>query len=356
MKMIDLTGQKFNNLTVIGFAYTKNNAKYWKCKCDCGNEAFVKTAHLRNGHVKSCGCITVERAREANTANMVGKRFGNLVVDSFLGYKKDKCCKGRSYWHCKCDCGGTIDVVQDRLVSGNVKSCGCLKNKRRSNFVDLTGMRFNSLLVLSEDHVDTKTFWKCKCDCGNETVVAIDHLKSGHTTSCGCLKLINKTSKPEIELFEYLQGVLSGIDIKKSRVLGGKEIDIYIPELKIGIEYNGSWCHATENGIFSNKDKYYHRDKFLLAKSMGIRLVTIFDIDYLSNKKEVFSRIFDIVTNNENRVVPRSMITATDNDWDNGLWLQNFGYKEIGQVEPVFYNYNGFVVYRCGKTLWAKHK
>ena len=32
------------------------------------------------------------------------------------------------------------------------------------------------------------TFWVCKCDCGNETIVQSNHLRSGHTQSCGCLK------------------------------------------------------------------------------------------------------------------------------------------------------------------------
>ena len=29
--------------------------------------------------------------------------------------------------------------------------------------------------------------WKCRCDCGKETVVAMGHLRSGHTKSCGCV-------------------------------------------------------------------------------------------------------------------------------------------------------------------------
>ena len=31
-------------------------------------------------------------------------------------------------------------------------------------------------------------FWNCKCDCGNEVIVAGNHLRTGHTTSCGCIK------------------------------------------------------------------------------------------------------------------------------------------------------------------------
>lgn len=53
---------------------------------------------------------------------------------------------------------------------------------------DLTGQRFGRLTVL--EFVPTEgriSYWKCKCDCGNETVVQAMSLKSGNTRSCGCL-------------------------------------------------------------------------------------------------------------------------------------------------------------------------
>lgn len=54
---------------------------------------------------------------------------------------------------------------------------------------NLSGKRFGSLVVLEFDHRDTnsrKRFWKCKCDCGKICIVYQNHLKSGHTKSCGC--------------------------------------------------------------------------------------------------------------------------------------------------------------------------
>ena len=56
---------------------------------------------------------------------------------------------------------------------------------------DLTGQRFNSLIVLSEVPREErknikKVEWKCKCDCGNQVCVISNYLISGHTKSCGC--------------------------------------------------------------------------------------------------------------------------------------------------------------------------
>lgn len=61
---IDLTGQKFNRLTVISPAVSRNRHSYWLCRCDCGVEVEVRTQHLREEEIKSCGCLKVERDKE----------------------------------------------------------------------------------------------------------------------------------------------------------------------------------------------------------------------------------------------------------------------------------------------------
>lgn len=56
----DLTGQRFGRLTIIEYAYTKNQKNYWKCQCDCGNICYVQTSWLTNGTTVSCGCKNEE--------------------------------------------------------------------------------------------------------------------------------------------------------------------------------------------------------------------------------------------------------------------------------------------------------
>lgn len=50
---------------------------------------------------------------------------------------------------------------------------------------DLTGQKFTHLTPI-EYVIGSK--WRCRCDCGNEVIVATCHLTTGHTKSCGCLK------------------------------------------------------------------------------------------------------------------------------------------------------------------------
>lgn len=54
-------------------------------------------------------------------------------------------------------------------------------------FLDITGHRYGRLVALRRDgKMHGKTAWLCKCDCGKEKLVTATHLKTGHTTSCGC--------------------------------------------------------------------------------------------------------------------------------------------------------------------------
>lgn len=57
-KFNDLTGKKYNHLTVIKQnGRTKDRHILWECVCDCGNTVYVSSRDLITGHTKSCGCI-----------------------------------------------------------------------------------------------------------------------------------------------------------------------------------------------------------------------------------------------------------------------------------------------------------
>ena len=56
--------------------------------------------------------------------------------------------------------------------------------------IDLTGKKFGRLTVIRRDFTkpSRKAMWLCVCDCGKELIVGGDHLRSGHSKSCGCLQ------------------------------------------------------------------------------------------------------------------------------------------------------------------------
>lgn len=125
-KTQDLTGLKFNRLTVIEKnkeLSKKRGESYWICKCDCGNIINVTSANLKNETTKSCGCYKSELASmlgKSKFKDLTGQRFGRLKVLSLVG--KDE--SNRYQYLCECDCGNQIIVRASSLTSKNTKSCG----------------------------------------------------------------------------------------------------------------------------------------------------------------------------------------------------------------------------------------
>lgn len=55
-KLIDITGIKFGDLTVLTFSHKdKRRQSHWECLCNCGNMSIVSGTHLKTGHTKTCG-------------------------------------------------------------------------------------------------------------------------------------------------------------------------------------------------------------------------------------------------------------------------------------------------------------
>ena len=84
-KIEDLTGVRFGRLTVIGegedYVSPKGEIKKrWLCRCDCGNEVSVYAHKLKVGETTSCGCYRQEIVQKIRRKNLIGQRFGRLVV------------------------------------------------------------------------------------------------------------------------------------------------------------------------------------------------------------------------------------------------------------------------------------
>lgn len=94
-------------------------------------------------------------------------------------------------YRCKCDCGKETLSDSSSLKSGHKKSCGCLFTYDRPN--DIIGKRFGRLVVLEKTKLKkwNSYLYRCKCDCGGEKLEISSQLKAGKTSSCGCLRSQN---------------------------------------------------------------------------------------------------------------------------------------------------------------------
>jgi len=57
---IDITGKKFNRLTVKGFVKKEKGSEFWQVVCDCGKEKTLRKGDITSGSTKSCGCLKIE--------------------------------------------------------------------------------------------------------------------------------------------------------------------------------------------------------------------------------------------------------------------------------------------------------
>ena len=154
----DLTGRRFGRLVVLKQAEDYVTPKglhcaAWWVQCDCGSEPFVVAGSdlkRKNGGTKSCGCIRKERpnGRAKTKENLIGERFGRLVV---IDRADDYVCKDGKHevqWLCQCDCGNTCIVRGYALRRGTSTSCGCyiyeIKTikQRKQNKYDLNSREY----------------------------------------------------------------------------------------------------------------------------------------------------------------------------------------------------------------------
>lgn len=188
-KKLCLEGKKIGHLTFIRET-KERDSRYvvWECVCDCGNKTRISTKRINQKKILSCGCrsCSEKKIRMSKAENLIGKRYGRLVVQSRTENRNGRVC-----WLCRCDCGNTHTATSSILKSGKCKSCGCLRQERSRFIIDLRGKRYGRLKVLYPiDKRSSKgsVMWHCICDCGNEIDISEEHIVSGRNVSCGCKK------------------------------------------------------------------------------------------------------------------------------------------------------------------------
>lgn len=117
-----------------------------------------------------------------------------------------------------------------------------------------------------------------------------------HIHGCGCPKCANIKSDSEIEIFNFIKQYFPDAINGDKNTLDGKELDIFIPSKNFAIEYNGLRWHSEYYG----KDKNYHINKLNKCNELGIKLINIFEDEYVNNKDLVLNKLSHILNINLN--------------------------------------------------------
>jgi len=115
-----------------------------------------------------------------------------------------------------------------------------------------------------------------------------------HTHGHGCPKCSNglSVSKKELEILEFVKSLSVNV-IGSYNISKFSELDIYISDYKLAIEYNGLYFHSTDGvGLRNRRSSTYHRDKMQLCREAGISLLQIFEDEWVNPiKQEIWKSI-----------------------------------------------------------------
>lgn len=145
---------------------------------------------------------------------------------------------------------------------------------------------------------------KLKCDNGSDHLYQTNsHLyhsrKKLKSKQCTVCFPVNKTSSfKEIELYDFIKFVYNGKILKSYR--DGLEIDIYLPDLNLGFEFNGLYWHSE---LF--KDKNYHLNKTNHFKEKEIKIIHIWEDDWDFKKDIIKSQIKNWLNLTESKIWAR---------------------------------------------------
>ena len=369
-------GKSYFYLTVIEVVEIGNTLKL-KCQCKCGNIHYI--SYKKFGVTKSCGCY-----QKSDEYKSIRKEWYRLHRDDLLdnGKRYSQWCKDnpdkfnkrnenikkswtddkrkrfseslKDYYNNNQD---KKDSIKLRVTQWWSNTCSdkrnqiALQHKKakfqtrishiNEDFISNLHPSYIEKLNSGEIKVDSTVETKCP-KCGNydrHSFNNVYHLKSETYTPrlChSCYKSLS-TSKYEDEIADYISTFYSGELIRNSRnIISPLELDLYYPEKKIAIEFNGDYWH-NESRVTSD----YHYNKFKKCFDSGIILVSIFEHEWLSNKYSIKDYLIDLFNGIDNK------LSFVSNDIMNNNYPLIKSIIITDTIDDV-YSTNNYTIHHCG--------
>jgi very-short-patch-repair endonuclease len=156
---LDLTGNIYDELTVVEMLYNYNNKHRTYCRCYTinGDEVIVRADALQSGATHCAKGV----GRTGKPMDIAGERFGLLVA---IEPTNQRSSNGSVIWECLCDCGNTTYVALGQLIRGHTLSCGCRHKSKWEMFIN------NFLIDLNIEFIPQKRFSDCTNQKGSDTL------------------------------------------------------------------------------------------------------------------------------------------------------------------------------------------
>ena len=315
-KAINKLKEKFPNLDFSKFEYAGINAKSTIICPKHGEFQAIYRCFINYKYgCKKCynEVSGINRSNKEALSKAIEK-FPNLDFSKFE-YKSRKC---KSIVICPKH-GEFLRNVCSLLHKKNKNGCpSCSKEENKEKISLKRLSRENAFIRLNETFPQFD-FSKFKYVRSNikSTVICKKHNLEFETTYnkllyCGtnCPKCNSSGfSKTEKEIVEFIRTFYDGKIIENDRTIilnenTGKylELDIYLPDISLAIEFNGKYYHSDER-IKQNKNGFnsadeYHQYKTKKCKEKDIELIHIDEISYINNSNVILNKIKKTITKN----------------------------------------------------------
>ena len=178
---------------------------------------------------------------------------------------------------------GCPECARARTIAGNTIS----KAEWVDRFTEVWGDRYD----FSKWAGNSSNVGEVRCKQHNTLFYSNgDNLYRGH----GCPSCSIAVSKPETDIRNFIEA--HGFEVVsryRPDWMGGKELDLFIPDVNLAIEYNGSHVHGSNMNCFGTAPKHpkYHYRKWETCRNNGVTLLSIYDFKWRLQKPQYLQKI-----------------------------------------------------------------
>ena len=257
-----------------------------KCKCNCGKVCAIDKTYAERGFRSYANPSCSRRSKTIQFESKQKLENYEWIYNQRITQKK------------------SIEQIAKELNISTIPVAKYLKNHNLHDLMDSRRRNSYSVSILSDKNKLEEIYNSgitCeqiadKLGITKSTVsrwLNIYDIKTRESNSYE--RKIKKISKEENTLYEYIKSIYDGNIIQSNRsILSGKELDIYLPDYKIAIEYNGLYSHQhrpSETKECLIKGKSYHLQKTLDCAKQGIHLLQFYSDEWLLKEDIVKSVI-----------------------------------------------------------------
>ena len=207
--------------------------------------------------------------------------------------------------------------VKNKIINTNLERYGVtstaklnsVKEKQKETNFKQYKEKYKELNIIK---IDNDNNYHICCEKGHEYIInsvnIYNRIKYNTELCLECNPIGNRYSGLENLLFEFIRNNYNGEILRNTRI-ENKELDIYLPDIKLAFEFNGLYWHSE-----LYRDNNYHKEKTDLCNKNDIRLYHIWEDDWIFKQDIVKSMILNKLGKTNNKLFARKCIIKIVDD------------------------------------------